>query len=200
MFVEGLHYLLCLKRELKVRNTCPPTARYLITKDNGDRAWPMRVMGVSSSREQTTVVPSKSSRLQELRTISALTEVSSTDNGPFGQDSGKLMIPAVKAIPCRCLHICQLTVLINLSSTKSAESSGSILQDVFNFTAVPYNITWGFEHIVDGTGRYSYKDTTTLIIHRVELQSNSSYTCTLTFTHGGITGSVSETIDARIRV
>ncbi|GLD65801.1 interleukin-1 receptor type 1-like isoform X1 [Lates japonicus] len=70
--------------------------------------------------------------------------------------------------------------------------------DSYNISS---SIKWykGCEHIVDGTGRYSYRDMTTLTIQRVEPQNNGSYTCTLTFTLGGITGSVSETIDARIR-
>uniref|UniRef100_A0A4W6FAH8 Ig-like domain-containing protein n=1 Tax=Lates calcarifer TaxID=8187 RepID=A0A4W6FAH8_LATCA len=70
--------------------------------------------------------------------------------------------------------------------------------DSYNISS---SIKWykGCEHIVDGTGKYSYRDMTTLMIQRVEPQNNGSYTCTLTFTLGGITGSVSETIDARIR-
>ncbi|XP_070770751.1 interleukin-1 receptor type 1-like [Enoplosus armatus] len=66
--------------------------------------------------------------------------------------------------------------------------------DSYNVTS---SIKWyrGCDPIVDGTGRYSYWDTTYLKIDGVEPQNNSPYTCTLTFTLGGITGSVSETID-----
>ncbi|XP_045910604.1 interleukin-1 receptor type 1-like isoform X3 [Micropterus dolomieu] len=69
-----------------------------------------------------------------------------------------------------------------------------------------YNITSSIkwyrdcDPIVDGTGKYTYWDTTHLKIDGVEPQNNSLYTCTLTFTLGGITGSVSETIDAWVRV
>ncbi|XP_040912818.1 interleukin-1 receptor type 1-like isoform X2 [Toxotes jaculatrix] len=65
-----------------------------------------------------------------------------------------------------------------------------------------YNISsslqWyrGCQPIVDGMDGYSHRDKTTLIIKRVEAQNNCSYTCTLTFTLGGVKGSVSETIDA----
>uniref|UniRef100_A0A671VAS3 Zmp:0000000936 n=1 Tax=Sparus aurata TaxID=8175 RepID=A0A671VAS3_SPAAU len=68
-----------------------------------------------------------------------------------------------------------------------------------------YNITsslkWyrGCDPIVDGTDPYTYMDKTKLKIDGVELQNNGSYTCTLTFTLGGVTGSVSETIDAWVR-
>lgn len=52
---------------------------------------------------------------------------------------------------------------------------------------------------MDGTDPYTYMDKTKLKIDGVELQNNGSYTCTLTFTLGGVTGSVSETIDAWVR-
>ncbi|XP_071337423.1 interleukin-1 receptor type 2-like [Trachinotus anak] len=67
-----------------------------------------------------------------------------------------------------------------------------------------YNISsslkWykGCEPIVDGTGGYSYRDMTKMTIQRVEAQHNGIHTCTLTFTLGGITGSVSETIVAEV--
>ncbi|XP_044073753.1 interleukin-1 receptor type 1-like isoform X2 [Siniperca chuatsi] len=71
--------------------------------------------------------------------------------------------------------------------------------DSYNITS---SIKWysGCDPIVDGTGRYTYRDETKLKIDGVEPQNNSFYTCTLTFTLDGITGSVSETIDAQVRV
>lgn len=57
----------------------------------------------------------------------------------------------------------------------------------------------GCDLIVDGRGKYAYIDKTTLMISGVDTEDNGSYTCTLTFTLGGITGSVSETIDAWVR-
>uniref|UniRef100_A0A8P4KEV1 Interleukin-1 receptor type 1 n=1 Tax=Dicentrarchus labrax TaxID=13489 RepID=A0A8P4KEV1_DICLA len=75
------------------------------------------------------------------------------------------------------------------------------LKDFMN-TLDSYNITssikWyrGCVPIVDETGKYSYMDRNKLKIDGVQDQNNSSYTCTLTFTLGGITGSVSETIEA----
>lgn len=57
----------------------------------------------------------------------------------------------------------------------------------------------GCDPIVDGTDPYTYMDKTKLKIDGVELQNNGSYTCTLTFTLGGVTGNVSETIDAWVR-
>ncbi|XP_068593066.1 interleukin-1 receptor type 1 [Cebidichthys violaceus] len=67
--------------------------------------------------------------------------------------------------------------------------------DGYNVTS---RITWyrGCEPIVDGVGRYTYMDSAKLKIDGVERNNNSSYTCTLTFTLGGVTGSVSETIEA----
>ncbi|XP_033473508.2 interleukin-1 receptor type 1 isoform X1 [Epinephelus lanceolatus] len=52
------------------------------------------------------------------------------------------------------------------------------------------------EPIVDGVGRYTYIHPARLKIARVDLKHNSSYTCTLNFTLGGVMGSVSETIAA----
>lgn len=52
---------------------------------------------------------------------------------------------------------------------------------------------------MDGKGKYAYIDKTTLKIRGVDNEDNGYYTCTLTFTLGGITGSVSETIDAWVR-
>nr|AQR55701.1 IL-1RI [Miichthys miiuy] len=69
--------------------------------------------------------------------------------------------------------------------------------DSYNITS---SIKWyrGCDPIVDGTDRYTC-DTTTLYIADVETQDNGSYTCTLTFTLGGTTGSISETIHASVR-
>ncbi|CAJ1079098.1 interleukin-1 receptor type 1-like isoform X2 [Xyrichtys novacula] len=63
------------------------------------------------------------------------------------------------------------------------------------------SVKWyrGCEPIEDGTGKYTYWDMTKLKIDGVDSQNNGSYTCTLTFTLGGITGSMSETIDAWVR-
>ncbi|XP_034549952.1 interleukin-1 receptor-like 2 [Notolabrus celidotus] len=65
-----------------------------------------------------------------------------------------------------------------------------------------YNISstrkWykGCDLIEPETGRYSFDGATRLRIKRVGPEDSSSFTCTLTFTLGGITGSVSETIKA----
>ncbi|XP_045910622.1 interleukin-1 receptor type 1-like [Micropterus dolomieu] len=73
-------------------------------------------------------------------------------------------------------------------------------------TLESYNISssikWyrGCDPIVDGTGRYTYRDTSKLQIDKVEQKDNSSFTCTLTFTLGGITGSISETIGTLLKV
>ncbi|XP_042350518.1 interleukin-1 receptor type 1 [Plectropomus leopardus] len=67
--------------------------------------------------------------------------------------------------------------------------------DSYNITS---SIKWykDCEPIVDGVGTYTYMDPTTLKIIGVDPKHNSSYTCTLSFTLGGITRSVSETISA----
>uniref|UniRef100_UPI0037E93641 interleukin-1 receptor type 1-like n=1 Tax=Semicossyphus pulcher TaxID=241346 RepID=UPI0037E93641 len=63
---------------------------------------------------------------------------------------------------------------------------------------IPISIKWyqGCETIEDGQGKYTYWDMTKLKIDGVDSQNKGSYTCTLTFTIGGVTGSMSETIDA----
>uniref|UniRef100_UPI0037E73522 interleukin-1 receptor type 1-like n=1 Tax=Semicossyphus pulcher TaxID=241346 RepID=UPI0037E73522 len=67
-----------------------------------------------------------------------------------------------------------------------------------------YNITsslkWykGCDLIEDETGGYTYIKED-LRIEGVNSKNNGSYTCTLTFTLGGITGSTSETIEARVK-
>lgn len=72
--------------------------------------------------------------------------------------------------------------------------------DKLNSYNITSSITWyrGCEPIVDWTGQYIYRDKTTLTIKNVDAQNKHAYTCTLTFNLGGITGSVSETIDAMV--
>ncbi|KAJ0005796.1 hypothetical protein NQD34_015690 [Periophthalmus magnuspinnatus] len=62
-----------------------------------------------------------------------------------------------------------------------------------------YAITWykGCERIVDGQGRFHYWETY-LKVEGVESDDQGLYTCTLTFNLGGVSGSVSETIDAEV--
>ncbi|XP_056246050.1 interleukin-1 receptor type 1-like [Seriola aureovittata] len=69
--------------------------------------------------------------------------------------------------------------------------------DSYNISS---SLTWyrGCEPIVEGKDEYSYRDRTKISIKKVEAQHNSTHTCTLTFTLGGITGSVSETIKAEV--
>ncbi|XP_041662992.1 interleukin-1 receptor type 1-like isoform X2 [Cheilinus undulatus] len=68
-----------------------------------------------------------------------------------------------------------------------------------------YNITpslkWykGCEPIEDETDRYTYWDKTKLRIDQVHSEDNGLYTCTLTFTLGGLRGSMSETINAWVK-
>lgn len=67
-----------------------------------------------------------------------------------------------------------------------------------------YNLTstlqWykGCDPIQDGSGSYIYRLKTKLTIRGVELHHNDSYTCTLSFTLGGTTRSVSETVEATV--
>ncbi|KAG7240350.1 hypothetical protein INR49_026921 [Caranx melampygus] len=67
-----------------------------------------------------------------------------------------------------------------------------------------YNISsslrWyrGCEPIVEGKDGYTFRDKTKLSTGIVEAKHNGTHTCTLTFTLGGITGSVSETIDTEV--
>uniref|UniRef100_A0A3B4BHG4 Uncharacterized protein n=1 Tax=Periophthalmus magnuspinnatus TaxID=409849 RepID=A0A3B4BHG4_9GOBI len=62
-----------------------------------------------------------------------------------------------------------------------------------------YAITWykGCERIVDGQGRFHYWETY-LKVEGVESDDQGLYTCTLTFNLGGVSGTVSETIDAEV--
>lgn len=62
------------------------------------------------------------------------------------------------------------------------------------------SIKWyrGCDPIEDGTGSYEYWGTR-LKITSVDLEHKGTYTCTLTFTLGGINGSVSETISAEVK-
>ncbi|XP_069011121.1 interleukin-1 receptor-like 2 [Embiotoca jacksoni] len=57
----------------------------------------------------------------------------------------------------------------------------------------------GCDLIVDGDDEYIDRDKTKLTFKTVQSYNNCSYTCTLTFTLGGITGSLSETITAVVR-
>ncbi|XP_070694515.1 interleukin-1 receptor type 1-like [Pempheris klunzingeri] len=70
--------------------------------------------------------------------------------------------------------------------------------DSYNITS---SIRWykGCDPIVDGTDGYTYMDMAKLKIDRVKPNHTDNYTCTLTFTLGGITGSLSGTIDARVK-
>ncbi|XP_060909472.1 interleukin-1 receptor-like 2 [Labrus mixtus] len=66
---------------------------------------------------------------------------------------------------------------------------------------ITFSIKWyrGCERIEDGTGGYSFLDDTKIMIHKAGPEKNIFYTCTLTFTLAGITGSVSETINATVK-
>ncbi|XP_053184840.1 interleukin-1 receptor type 1 [Scomber japonicus] len=70
--------------------------------------------------------------------------------------------------------------------------------DSYNIT---HSLTWykDCEPIVNGAGKCSYWDETKLKIDGVDVQDNGYYTCTLTFTLGGVTGSVSETINTSVK-
>lgn len=63
------------------------------------------------------------------------------------------------------------------------------------------SIKWyrGCELIEDETRGYTYWDLTKLSIDEVDSEHNGLYTCTLTFTLGGVTGSMSETVDAWVK-
>ncbi|KAM9342106.1 interleukin-1 receptor type 1-like isoform 2-T3 [Pholidichthys leucotaenia] len=74
------------------------------------------------------------------------------------------------------------------------------LKKNFNITA---SIKWyrDCDLIVEGKGsKYTIWDETTLAIERVEPEDAVNHTCTLTFSIGGIVGSVSETIDVDVKV
>ncbi|XP_062258860.1 interleukin-1 receptor type 1-like [Platichthys flesus] len=65
---------------------------------------------------------------------------------------------------------------------------------------VSFSLTWhrGCEPIQNEKDNYIYRPRSTLLINKVNAKNNHSYTCTLNFTLGGVTGSVSETIDALV--
>lgn len=65
--------------------------------------------------------------------------------------------------------------------------------------SISSSITWyrGSDPIVDGKDKYTYIAPNKLKIDGVEVKS-ADYTCTLTFTLGGVVGSVSETIDVYV--
>ncbi|XP_071371254.1 interleukin-1 receptor type 2-like [Centroberyx affinis] len=67
--------------------------------------------------------------------------------------------------------------------------------------SVPFSLKWykGCEPIEDGSGRFTYWSKTKLKLDGVTTLDNGSYTCTLNFTLGGVTGSVSETIEAWVK-
>ncbi|XP_060944470.1 interleukin-1 receptor type 1-like [Limanda limanda] len=69
--------------------------------------------------------------------------------------------------------------------------------DSYNVRSSP---TWhrGCAPITDGKDNYIYRPRSMLQIKKVDARNNHSYTCTLNFTLGGVTGSVSETIDALV--
>lgn len=56
----------------------------------------------------------------------------------------------------------------------------------------------GCDLIPDGGDEYTYISDTTLMIINVKNEHRGIYTCTLTFTLDGVTGSVSESIEATI--
>ncbi|XP_041858194.1 interleukin-1 receptor type 1 isoform X2 [Melanotaenia boesemani] len=66
---------------------------------------------------------------------------------------------------------------------------------------IAFTIQWykSCDPILDGTDRHTYWDRTKLNIQVVEPSDSGPYTCTLTFTLGGVNGSVSESIDAVVR-
>ncbi|KAM3607453.1 uncharacterized protein V6R79_008024 [Siganus canaliculatus] len=70
--------------------------------------------------------------------------------------------------------------------------------DSYNVTS---SITWyrGCDAITDGAGRFTYRGKTKLKIDPVDTADKNIYTCTLSFSLGGITGSVSETIEVDIQ-
>lgn len=74
------------------------------------------------------------------------------------------------------------------------------LKGLINFTSLTCGLSSSKGcDILDGKGKYTNTDKTKLEINKVDIEDNASFTCTLTFTLGGITGSVSETIDAWVR-
>ncbi|KAG7263445.1 hypothetical protein CRUP_005312 [Coryphaenoides rupestris] len=52
--------------------------------------------------------------------------------------------------------------------------------------------------LIDGSGRFAYQKVAMLKVKRVNHDDAGSYTCTLTFDLAGVTGSVSETINAEV--
>lgn len=63
---------------------------------------------------------------------------------------------------------------------------------------VSYSLKWynGCDLIEDGVGQYEYKRNSQLKVSRVDSSNNGAYTCSVTFTLAGVTGSMSETIAA----
>lgn len=72
--------------------------------------------------------------------------------------------------------------------------------DKLHSYGISSSIHWykGCDLILDEPDSHTFRDINRLTIHRVETEDSGIYTCTLTFTLGGVTGSVSETIDATV--
>lgn len=68
--------------------------------------------------------------------------------------------------------------------------------EILIFFAVPFSSSQGCDLIEDGVDQYVYKGNTQLRVSRVDSDKGGVYTCTVTFTLDGVTGSMSETIDA----
>ncbi|XP_060944294.1 interleukin-1 receptor type 1-like [Limanda limanda] len=66
---------------------------------------------------------------------------------------------------------------------------------------VRFSLTWhrGCEPIQNEMDNYIYRPRSMLQINKVDAKNHHNYTCTLNFTLGGVTGSVSETINAWVR-
>lgn len=64
------------------------------------------------------------------------------------------------------------------------------------FLIIPSSLSQGCELIQDGVGQFVYKNNAHLRVSRVDSGKGGVYTCTVTFTLDGVTGSMSETIDA----
>ncbi|XP_076603917.1 interleukin-1 receptor type 1 [Chaetodon auriga] len=115
------------------------------------------------------------------------------------RQSSKLVVDRPVAGECGRPKKAGQTLSMGSTDTLSCPLKGYTYKlDSYNIT---YSIKWykGCDPIEDGKGKYTYRDITKLKIDGLEPQNNSAYTCTLTFTLGGIKGSVSETIDAWVK-
>ncbi|XP_068184895.1 interleukin-1 receptor-like 2 isoform X2 [Antennarius striatus] len=61
-----------------------------------------------------------------------------------------------------------------------------------------HSFSKGCDLIEDGTGRFAYRERWKLYITAVEAQDRGTYTCSLTFTLGGVTGFMSDTVAASL--